>query len=158
MATAVYKRVKPELDKLADRTKAFYGPDLLALVLFGSGARGDLTVSSDVDLFIILKTTEKSFRERIKDFYRGVGDTLEDEFGLFLSPVIFTEEEVRQFRPFFLGVFDEFKVLYDEKGIVQEILGAIKELKDRGSIEELYFNGIKYWKIHHEKETYRGLP
>ena len=95
MATAVYKRVEPQLHSLADRIMAFYGPDLLAVVLFGSGARGDLTVSSDVDLFIILKSSEKSFRQRIKDFYRGVGDTLEDEFGLFLSPVIFTDEEVR---------------------------------------------------------------
>ncbi len=148
MATAVYKRVEPQLHSLADRIMAFYGPDLLAVVLFGSGARGDLTVSSDVDLFIILKSSEKSFRQRIKDFYRGVGDTLEDEFGLFLSPVIFTEEEVREFRPFYLGVFDEFKVLYDEKGIVQEILATIKELKDKGSIEELYLNDIKYWRIH----------
>lgn len=52
--------------------------DVLAVVLFGSLARGDFTAKSDADLVIILKTSDKEFKDRIPDFIpRGVGISID---------------------------------------------------------------------------------
>jgi UTP:GlnB (protein PII) uridylyltransferase len=49
-------------------------PNVVCVVLFGSLARGDFTASSDADLLIILRNSEKRFDERIPDFLpSGIG-------------------------------------------------------------------------------------
>jgi len=48
--------------------------DVLAVILFGSLARGDHNAFSDADVLIVLSRSEKPFLERIPDFLpRGVG-------------------------------------------------------------------------------------
>ncbi|HEX3034132.1 MAG TPA: nucleotidyltransferase domain-containing protein [Thermodesulfobacteriota bacterium] len=49
-------------------------PNVICVVLFGSLARGNSTASSDADLLIILRTSDKRFDERIPDFLpSGIG-------------------------------------------------------------------------------------
>jgi len=49
-------------------------PDVLAVVLFGSVARGDCTAASDADLMVILRDSPLRFHDRIPSYRpRGVG-------------------------------------------------------------------------------------
>ena len=49
-------------------------PDVLAIVLFGSLARGEATARSDADLLLILARSSKPFHARIPDYLRsGIG-------------------------------------------------------------------------------------
>lgn len=43
-------------------------PSVLAVILFGSFARGDATPMSDADILIILSASESPFDERIRRF------------------------------------------------------------------------------------------
>jgi len=61
-------------------------PLVLAVVLFGSLARGEATAMSDADLLILLRDSPRPFHERAPDFLRsGVG------IGLDLFPYTLSE-------------------------------------------------------------------
>jgi predicted nucleotidyltransferase len=46
-------------------------PEVLAVVLFGSLARGEATAMSDADVLLILARSSKPFHARIPDYLRG---------------------------------------------------------------------------------------
>ncbi|MFN3763130.1 MAG: nucleotidyltransferase domain-containing protein [Anaerolineae bacterium] len=53
-------------------------PSVLAVVLFGSLARGEATAMSDADVLILLRDSPRPFHERIPGFLRsGVGISLD---------------------------------------------------------------------------------
>jgi predicted nucleotidyltransferase len=64
-------------------------PEIIRAIWFGSWVNGDSTPGSDVDLCLILKSSEKSIRERIPD-YLPVGFPV----GVDIFP--YTEEEFRR--------------------------------------------------------------
>jgi len=56
--------------KVKQKLQNLFKDDLIALVLFGSQARGDATVESDVDVLVVLKNKQvrQSKREEVLDF------------------------------------------------------------------------------------------
>jgi len=83
MKTYFYSELKSKLPELVEKIKNLYKDNLIAIVLFGSAASGDLSQSSDIDLLIILKESSKNKRQRILEVYEKVGYEFE---GHFLSP------------------------------------------------------------------------
>jgi predicted nucleotidyltransferase len=57
------------LDTFAGLVRSTYGDALVALVLFGSHARGDATEDSDIDVGVILKTVadRRAVRDRLAE-------------------------------------------------------------------------------------------
>jgi predicted nucleotidyltransferase len=51
---AIAEPVRAALDELRGRLEAFYGPRLVRLVLFGSQARGEGQLGSDIDVMVVL--------------------------------------------------------------------------------------------------------
>jgi len=139
-----YKKLHKKIKKLVRKIKAFYGENLSALVLFGSAARGDLMEYSDIDLLIVLESSKENLRGRAKEFYERIGDTFE---GHFISPIILTEKEAKKFHPMYLGIFKNFLIFYDKKGLMKEIKNLIEKLKLSGKIKELELMGTYYWRI-----------
>ena len=76
--------------KLRGRLQALYGPRLERLVLFGSRARGDGDIDSDIDVLVVLKgpVDRRSERERSIDIVAG----LSLEYDTVILPV-FTDAE-----------------------------------------------------------------
>ncbi len=72
----------------AERFAASLGPDLgvLAVVVFGSVARGDFNLWSDVDVLVIVRDVDDRLVERV----RSAGS----EIGL-VQPVLWTSEQLR---------------------------------------------------------------
>lgn len=48
-------RIRVALDELHAALAALYGPRLVALVLYGSRARGDAAPDSDIDVLVVLR-------------------------------------------------------------------------------------------------------
>lgn len=86
MNQEIYKRLK----RISERLKKDYEAE--EVILFGSYARDEATVDSDVDLFIVAPTKERFF-ERMATVLSLVRDLYK---GLALSPIVLTPDEVKQ--------------------------------------------------------------
>lgn len=97
------------LDRIADRLRRQYGAE--RVIVFGSVARGDATIHSDIDLLVVAPTSEKGYQRMaaVKAMIRDLSR------GLPISPIVFTPEELRQ-------------RLADEDPFVQEIVRSGVEL------------------------------
>ena len=57
-------------------------PEVSRIVLFGSFARGDFGVRSDMDLLVVLRSSDLSIRDRIAEFLTECSDYPTDVFPL----------------------------------------------------------------------------
>lgn len=78
------------LSRIAERLKRALGAE--RVVVYGSVARGRATIHSDIDLLIVAPATEPGYRRMAQA--RAVIRDL--SFGLPISPLVLTPEEVRQ--------------------------------------------------------------
>jgi predicted nucleotidyltransferase len=60
---AVKTKARKMLEDLRAKLESIYGPRLKALVLFGSQARGDAVLGSDVDVLVVLNGTVNPGKE-----------------------------------------------------------------------------------------------
>lgn len=121
----------------------------MSLVIFGSYARKENKLSSDLDILIILIRTNRPRHERIREFVEEIEMPLEhliqgliDE-GIFvdLSPIIFSEEGAKYFNPIYLDMVKHSIIVFDESKFVGEILEKVREHMDKwGSYKEFVGN------------------
>lgn len=102
-----WNEIEPELKKIVARLAA---SGVLRVVLYGSYARGDFNVDSDVDL-LILKETNERFIDRIASALAVTGARIPVE------PIVYTPEEIEEMRARRSGLLAdaerEGKVLYE---------------------------------------------
>lgn len=147
MKTYLFEYLKDFYPDLKNKLLQIYGNNLLAAIIFGSGARGDIKEGSDLDILIILKNSDKSFKQRIKDFEEKMGYYFSDVFNIAYSPIILVLDEIKKPHPFLLGVFSDYIVLYQKGKIVDKLKVKVKDLV----YKELYLNGKKYWMLKNER-------
>ncbi len=79
-------------------------PEIKAVVLFGSYSREDFSARSDMDLLVILKSSNMPIRERIAEFLKDCANYPTDVFPL-------TEDELdsrlRELDPFWTRAINE---------------------------------------------------
>jgi len=153
----IYQKLEPFLDSLVELISKKYKQALRAIVIFGSFARGEVTLGSDLDVLIILKKTDRRFRERLRDFNNEISTNINGEFSLPLSPLIITENEVFEFNSLLLEIFESQWIIYDD-GIFKEVMKWIGKLIEDGIVQKRITNGQTSWRIKYEEEIARRLP
>jgi predicted nucleotidyltransferase len=78
------------LVRIADRLKRQYRAE--KVVVYGSVARGEATIHSDIDLLVVAPSTEKGY-QRMATVKAVVRDLSR---GLPISPIVLTPEELEQ--------------------------------------------------------------
>jgi predicted nucleotidyltransferase len=121
------------LPTIADACRAVYGERLVALVVFGSVARGTPHADSDVDLLVVADELPRGRIRRMREFdavKRRVAPALAAARGIAtrLSPIFKTPEEVRAGSPLFFDMTEDAKLLHDRGGFMA---GALRDLRDR---------------------------
>src|SRR3954470_5363806 len=76
------------LGQIADRLRERLGAT--RVIVYGSVARGEATIHSDIDLLVIAPSEDRTFR-RLSDARAAIRDL---SFGIPISPLAFTPEEV----------------------------------------------------------------
>lgn len=118
---------------------AHYGPSLVGCVIFGSYARSENRLNSDLDLLIILEDAP-SFSRRLKDFVEQVEMKHEalaqelyeqEEILCELSPYILTREEALKLQPIYYDLVEHHLILYDPEGLIARIIGSTRKLLER---------------------------
>lgn len=146
MKTPFFRALQNQKSDLLKSIKKFYEENLLAVALFGSSARGDLTTSSDIDLLIILRETPLSLRKRASEFLENVADELIIlDYSFPISPIIFTLEELKKNPPLLLDLLISCDIIYDKDNHLSQKLEELKNLIALKKIQKLNFNDKYYW-------------
>ena len=140
--------------ELLDRIIRHYSGNLVSLVIFGSYARRENRLTSDLDILIILKKA-KSRGERIREFVECVEMPLEmqaqklaDE-GIFvdISPIILSTMEAGYFNPLYLDMLEHAVIVVDRDGFFKNIIERVREkVEEWGSYRE-YFGNRWVWVV-----------
>ena len=122
---------KEILNDLREMIVDAFDTRLVALVVFGSWAKGLSTPESDLDILIVLNK-EEGYRD-YERFFEKVESPLKDRYGVVkLSPVIRREDHVSGLTSF---LWDEsYIILFDRDDFFSKIVEAIRRLKKEGKI------------------------
>jgi len=100
--------IEREIANITQQIIEKYKPD--KIILFGSAARGELTLDSDADFLIIKKTTPLYGSDRIRELSRLIDRNIAVDL-LIYRPEEF-DKRLRMGDPFLKSVMQEGKVLY----------------------------------------------
>ena len=73
-----------------------FSSQIYEIILYGSKARGDSHPESDIDLLIIIDTSNKRLKQMILDI--GWDVMSNNNFKVFVSPIIFFKKEYEQYQ------------------------------------------------------------
>lgn len=88
------RKVKSLLTKLKQGLTDLYGPRLKAVILFGSYARGDYDLDSDLDVLIVLDAYKSRWDELVRS--AELASNLSLEYGVTISRTILSEDQWKQ--------------------------------------------------------------
>jgi len=117
--------LKRELDPVIDALQGGLGEGLVAVVLYGSRARGEANVESDWDLLVIAQDLPERHIER----NRELKDILPQEWRGIISILAKTPEEFEAVLPsLYLEIALDGQILYDPQGYAALQLQKLRRL------------------------------
>ena len=117
--------------KIVNLLKNHFGEKLIALVVFGSYARGDFKESSDIDLFAIIEGLPQRHFERTT----LISSLLTPNFSRRMTVIAKTKREfLSAFPPLYLDLALDGKVAYDTDGFMKERLAEIQGIIEQAGL------------------------
>ncbi|MFB0537793.1 MAG: nucleotidyltransferase domain-containing protein [Anaerolineae bacterium] len=122
--------------------KDHLGPDLVAIVLYGSWARGESRPGSDVDLLVIARNLPCDRFERVTYVHRMV-------VGRFRRRISVLAKEPAEFEGYFPSLYLDIGldgiILYDLEGYMTGKLARIRELIEEAGLYRVRRDGELMW-------------
>ncbi|NJD69555.1 MAG: nucleotidyltransferase domain-containing protein [candidate division NC10 bacterium] len=136
------------------------GHCLISVVLYGSAARGELRLTSDIDLLVIAEQLPKGAFLRAEPIHQAreaIGplcETLFERLGWYpyISVILKTPQEAERGSRLFLDMVEDAKLLYDRAGFFQRQLIELREKLTRLGARRIAIDGAWYWDL---KPDYR---
>ncbi|NOZ77046.1 MAG: nucleotidyltransferase domain-containing protein [Euryarchaeota archaeon] len=85
---------KKALDEFVHQLRERYGERIERIILFGSYARGDYGVESDIDVLVVAKTRDLEMEREIS----GIAFDLLLKYSVDISPKVYSREEFERGR------------------------------------------------------------
>jgi predicted nucleotidyltransferase len=128
------------------------GDNLVAVVLFGSVARGEATANSDIDLLVVCETLPAGRFARLGELER-VDARFEDERHRLLAegidtrvvPILKTRQEALRVVPLYLDMVEDGCLLVDRGGFFAEVLAGLRERLRALGAERRRRGQVRYW-------------
>lgn len=144
LAAAAYARLLEE--ELRD--------NLLAVVLFGSVARGEATAGSDIDLLVVCETLPVGRFARLRELER-VDARFEHELRRLRAegidtrvvPLLKTRQEAGRVVPLYLDMVEDGRLLVDRGGFFAEVLAGLRARLAALGAERRRRGQVRYWDL-----------
>ena len=97
------------LHQMAETYRAIYGDKIVKSVLYGSYARGDNQVDSDIDIVGIVRGDRADLQEKLKKIW-DVSADFELEYGTIVSPTVIPFHEFEKYKndlPYYRNILNE---------------------------------------------------
>jgi predicted nucleotidyltransferase len=134
----------------------YYGERMVSLVVFGSYARGEPRLDSDLDLFIVVTSGKWSrLSERTEEFVgnieqfcdEGLQALFEEGISMEISPIIVTMDEARNFLPLYLDMVSDRLVIADRWGFFAGVMERVRDQMTRWGSRRTIVSGHWLWEI-----------
>lgn len=144
------------IEALVDTIKSFYGDRLVSVVVYGSYARGENRLGSDLDLLIVLDSIPARGRLKIQEeFVLNVEGPLHDlrvgteKEGILMeiSPLILGKKQAAAFSPLYLDMVAHRTLLEDRDRFMEKRLDEIEKKMKRWGSRRREIGGHWYWEI-----------
>ena len=129
---------------------ALLGPRLRSLVLFGSVARGESTVRSDIDLLVVADGFPRSLRDCRRPLLAAWSRARAKKAlpAVEWNLVTKSPEEARIHSPLYLDIVEDGILLVDREGFFRTVLHGMRErMQELGSRRVFLADGHWYWDL-----------
>jgi len=115
LSVEIHPVTQKTLDLFVEKVKEYEGDNLLKIILFGSVARGEANINSDIDVLVILKECPFINKEWIWDASVDVMQTMDFDDNAYLQALPISEESSKglDFYALMQNVNREGVALYD---------------------------------------------
>lgn len=146
-------------DQMVSAVRAVYGDRLIAIVLYGSVARGTMRHDSDMDVLIVAHGLPNGRLKRVREF-EAVEEMLAEHFrraasrGITtgLSPVFKSPDELQAGSPLFLDMVEDARILYDRDGVFDRRIARLRHRLAQLGAKRIWKGNAWYWDL---KPDYR---
>jgi len=140
------ERFRSVVSVLVSKLLEFFNGRLVSVVVFGSVARGDFRVDSDLDVLIVVEGLPRSRLKR-QDLFMEVESRVFSVLGFQVefSPILKTPSEAERFSPLYLDMVEDAVIVYDRDDFFKSVLERLSEkLKSLGA-KRVFLGKKWYW-------------
>ena len=133
-----------------------FGDRLVALLVFGSVARGTARPDSDVDLCLVIRDLPTSRYRRhqslspvLEGLRRGPAYTglVRRGYAPDIAAILYTPEEIAETKPIFLGMVEDGVMVVDDGTLGGKLESLRARLRELGSRKVTLDDGTYYWQL-----------
>jgi predicted nucleotidyltransferase len=150
-----YRQIAEDFARLLERE---LGEQLVSVVLYGSVARRDAQVGSDIDMLVVVdapsREQRKAVRERVVDLVMEFENTglMEELFQrgclVDLEYRLYTKEEAQRTHIFYLDLTQDAIFLVDRDGFFTAKLEQVRQrMRELGTRRVYFEDGCWYWEL-----------
>ncbi|MFQ5828624.1 MAG: nucleotidyltransferase domain-containing protein [Candidatus Methylomirabilia bacterium] len=142
MAAGKEKKIKEALRSLVESLHEGMAQNLIALVLFGSRARGETLKASDWDIFVLARSLPVSPMKR----YTRLRTLCKEELDGGVSFLAKTQREFEEgFPSFYLDLALDGVILFDTDGYMEARLSRVREIIKEAGLKRNKISGGFFW-------------
>ena len=129
------EQVRSALDGIVQELCEAFGERLLAVVVYGSHARGTATPRSDVDLLVVVQGLPRDWKiiHHLEDEWAHKGRQLGKRFQVLLASPEDVDDSVEWAAPLMLEIYNAHRIVFERDGFFSRCIRRLRRLmKERG--------------------------
>ena len=148
------REYEPLVQEFLQLLREQFGDRLVALLVFGSVARGTARPDSDVDLCLVIRDLPTSRYRRhqslspvLEELRRAPAYTGLAQLGYTpdIAAILYTPEEIVETKPIFLGMVEDGVMIVDDGTLGGKLASLRARLRELGSRKVTLDDGTSYW-------------
>ncbi len=129
------ENIKMTLNRMVENLYEEFKEQLIAVVIYGSHARGTATPGSDIDLLVVVRGLARDWEiiHRLEDEWARKGRRLGKRFQVLLASPEDVEDSVEWAAPLMLEIYNSHEIVFDPNDFFRNCIMRMRHLiRERG--------------------------